>query len=115
MTALLLGLIMSFLISNDVLTAILRRVGFTHRTSGASIWSDVFYQYSEFVWVELEDGRRFGGWPTYFSDTPEEGSLFLSQAAWVDDSGNEVEIHGSGILLTKNIPIKIIRFAGNGT
>lgn len=108
-----LGLTVSYLQTNDVLTKRLRSRGFTRRSSRASVWSDVFHDVDidSYALVEFSDGRRLLGLPAYFSDTPEEGSLFLSKAEWVDDNGNRLaEINGPGILITRNLTIQTISF-----
>ena len=70
-----------------------------------SVWSDVFHDIRAYVFVEFADGRRVRGWPRYFSDTPEEGSIFLEQAAWLREDGTPEEIEGPGMLITRNMPI----------
>jgi hypothetical protein len=111
--AVTLGLTISYLQTNDVLTKRLRSAGFTRRSSRSSVWSDVFHDVDieSYALVEFVDGRRLLGLPAYFSDTPEEGSLFLAKAAWVDDSGQRLaEIEGPGILITRNLAIQTISF-----
>ena len=73
------------------------------------MWSDVFHDITTFVIIEFTDGRRLRGWPRYFSDTPEEGSIFLEHAAWILDDVTPVEIEGPGILETNNLPIQTIK------
>jgi hypothetical protein len=106
----LLGLGISWLITNDALTNWLRARGVTARSSRASVWSDVFHTVDGYVIVEFTDGRRLRGWPQHFSDTPDEGSLFLVQASWIRDDGSSVDVEGPGILVTKNLPIQTIMF-----
>lgn len=108
--ALTLGLGISFLNTNDIPTRFLRRARITRRSSRATVWSDVFHDITTFVLIEFTDGRRLRGWPRYFSDTPEEGSIFLEHAAWILDDGTPVEIEGPGILITKNLPVQTISF-----
>lgn len=108
--ALILGLVLSLLVTHDVHTKILRAVKITHLSTRASVWHDVFSDIARYVVVEFGDGRRVIGWPRYISDTPEESSLFLENAAWVLDDGTEIQIAGPGILVTKNMPIQNIIF-----
>ena len=105
-----IGIIVSFLHTNDILTRLLRWVRVTRRSSRASVWSDVFHDVTTFAIIEFTDGRRIRGWPRYFSDTPEEGSLFLEQAAWILDDGTPLEIDGPGILITNKYPIQTVAF-----
>ncbi|MBF6561003.1 MAG: hypothetical protein IVW56_11985 [Candidatus Binataceae bacterium] len=105
-----LGLAISYLSTNDLVTGFLRWIKVTKRSSRISVWSDVFHDLDEFVVVEFTDGRRVRGWPRMFSDTPEEGSLFLEKASWILDDETPVEIHGAGILITKNLRIQSVSF-----
>ena len=82
-----MGLVISALNTNDLPTRFLRWAHITRRSSRASVWSDVFHDITAFVIIEFTDGRRLRGWPRYFSDTPEEASLFLERAAWLLDDG----------------------------
>jgi len=103
-----------------------RRLGLTRRTSRASIWLDIFHDkyskknereiknreniYGAYVIVFLKDGRRVYGWPEYFSDDYNDGPvLFLTNAAWISDDGNEVEIPYPGILINGS-QIELIQF-----
>ncbi len=83
----------------------------TQRTTRHSIWNDIFEQVAtkdQIVQVELDGDRSVIGVLGYYSDDADDCSLFISQAAWVDESVSETEIPGSGILLTKNSGIRSI-------
>jgi len=60
--------------------------------------------------VELADGRGVQGIVSFYSDTAEEGSIYLSSARWIGIDSVIVEIPGPGILLTKNASIVAISF-----
>lgn len=105
-----IGLVVGVSITNDLHGRLFRLIRFTNRTSRPSIWLDVFSEVKDYVQVEFEDGRRLIGWPRYFSDTPEDSSLFLENAAWITADGSTVEISGSGILVTKEMAIEAIMF-----
>lgn len=105
-----IGLVVGASITNDLHGRLFRVVRFTNRTSRPSIWLDVFSEVKDYVQIEFEDGRRLIGWPRYFSDTPEDSSLFLENAAWIKPDGSTIEVIGSGILVTKAMPIQAIMF-----
>ena len=105
-----LGLGVSFLVTKDWLTGVLRKAGITRRSSRISVWSDAFHDIDQFVIVEFTDGRRAQGWPRLFSDTPDEASLFLEKASWILDDGTPVDIKGAGLLITKNMGIQTVSF-----
>ena len=90
---------------------IFRIVGLTERTTRNSIWNDILEREAidnQPVQVELGDGRNILGVLLYYSDASEDGSLYLTQASWVDASGQTVPIPGPGILLTKNSGIRCV-------
>ncbi|MGD0890548.1 MAG: DUF6338 family protein [Terracidiphilus sp.] len=88
-----------------------RFVGLTERTTRNSIWNDILEREAidnQPVQVELSDGRNILGVLLYYSDASEDGSLYLTQASWVDANGQTVPIPGPGILLTRNSGIRCV-------
>jgi hypothetical protein len=88
-----------------------RAVGLTERTTRNSIWNDILELEAidnQPVQVELADDRNILGVLLYYSDVSEDGSLYLTQASWVDANGQVVPIPGPGILLTKNSGIRSV-------
>jgi hypothetical protein len=107
---LFLGVGMSFIANNDLLGRLFRWMRVSRRSWRDSIWSDVFHNFGEAVQVELVDGRSIMGWLKYFSDRPDEPSLFLERAAWIGSDLQLVRIEGPGIFLTKDSGIRSIAF-----
>jgi hypothetical protein len=90
---------------------IFRKLKITERTTRRSIWNDIFEKEAskvQVVQVELADGRSILGLLTYYSDSADDCSVYVEQAAWVDSEGEQTPIPGPGILLTKNATIKSI-------
>lgn len=88
-----------------------RAIGLTERTTHNSIWNDIFEREAidnQPVQVELADGRSVLGILLYYSDTSDEGSVYLKEASWVDETGQTIPIPGPGILLTKNCEIRSV-------
>jgi hypothetical protein len=108
--AITLALLVSLSITNDLHMRLARLLKFTERTSRPTIWNDVFYGNARFVQVQFVDGRKIIGEILFFSDTPEEASLFLENAAWIGEDNSTTDIPGPGILITKNMPIETIMF-----
>ena len=54
------------------------------------------------VWVRvhLEDGRMIVGWPDYYSGESGQREVFLKNAAFMDQNGNEYPVDGPGVLVT---------------
>jgi hypothetical protein len=108
--ALGLGLLISASITNDWHMWLLRKLHVTERTARPTIWNDVFHKFSTYVQINFQDGRTLIGKPTFFSDTPDESSVFLTKAAWVKPDGVTVDIPDPGILVMKSMPIESIMF-----
>jgi len=107
--AVIYAALMSWASNNDILGRFFRKIRVTRRTWRSSIWSDVFHGYGGVIQVELADGRCVMGWLKYYSDWPENASIFLERAAWVQGE-SLIRIEGPGILLTKDCGIRSIAF-----
>jgi hypothetical protein len=108
--AIVFAAIASFAANNDLWGWLFRFLRVTRRTWRASLWSDVFHRYGGVVQVELADGRSVIGWLRYYSDRPEDRSVFLENAAWVGDNQQTIPIAGPGIFLTQYSGIVSISF-----
>lgn len=98
-------------INRDWLLSLLRKWNLTERTARSSIWSDAFQDIKQsYVNVGLEDGRSVLGFLRYYSDDWQDSSLFLEDAAWLDEDGKQLPIEGPGILLTKEAHIVFVSF-----
>jgi hypothetical protein len=87
----------------------LRRWKVTEKTSRQTLWEDVFTDQKRYVIVNLSDGRRVFGWPAYFSSTPEEGCIYLQNAAWIVD-GKYIDLPIHGLFLVEHDNIDSIEF-----
>ena len=114
--ALALGILYSANLNRDWLLWLLRKLRVTQRTARNSIWNDAFQDIpSSFVLVQLSGDRSVIGFLRYYSDEPEDASLFLEDAAWiVDEEGTQEVIDGPGILLTKGAGIESVSFLNTG-
>jgi Family of unknown function (DUF6338) len=96
-----------------------RRLRLTERTTRSSIWTDIFESEAgqeQIVQVELPGNRSILGVLLYYSDDPDENSLFIAKASWVTADGDQVPIPGQGILLTKQsgiLSISLLSPAGH--
>jgi hypothetical protein len=104
------GLFAVIYINNDW-NRVFRKLHLTERTTRNSIWTDIFESEAgreQVVQVELSGGRSVLGVLLYYSDDPDESSLFVTRAAWVTSDGEKIPIPGQGILLTKESGIRSI-------
>ncbi len=97
-------------------TRMFRALKITERTSRRSIWNDILQseaKQNQVVQIGLADGRSLLGVLKYYSDSAEECSVFLRQASWISAEGEQTEIPGAGILLTKASNISSISLLDN--
>jgi len=108
--AIILPCAIGFSINHDIHMSLLRSLGITRRTARESVWADIFNdQHRRYVVVNLRNGQRIQGWPLYYSDTPEEGTLFLEEPAWINADGKMESMKKYGILLPREV-IETIEF-----
>lgn len=107
-SSIVLPLIWGAITHYDYHMLVLRKLRLTNKTSRQTVWDDVFTNEVRFLSLHLKDDRIIVGWPTYFSNDPDEGFIYLTQAAWVDD-GEYVETNSHGILFHK-ADIEFIEF-----
>jgi hypothetical protein len=94
-----------------------RRIGLTEPTTRNSIWSDIFESEAgqeQAVQVELSGRGSVLGVLLYYSVDPEESSVFVTLAAWIEPDGKKIPIPGQGILLTKESGIGSISLLDRG-
>ena len=108
--AVVLAVLVSSATNHDWFGRFFRWIGVTSHTWRPAIWNDVFLSHSGVVQVELADRRSVIGWLKYYSDRPDNASLFLERASWVREDGGCTEIAGPGILLTSECGIRSIMF-----
>ncbi len=106
--AIILAVAVAAMMNNNFPLSLFQRWRITQRTFRPSVWNDVSNKGTQYVQVELADGRNVMGWLAYFSDTPQEAALYLEDAAWLTEDLSQVPINGPGILLTKESGIRAI-------
>lgn len=105
-----LPLLLGFLSTTDIHMKLLRKLKITNKTARETVWLDVFTEQKRYVIVNLADGRRVFGWPMYYSNNPEEGCLYLYDAAWINDEGKYIDLKIHGLFLVKKDNIESIEF-----
>ena len=109
--AVLFSSVYGAMLQHDWLHRLLRKTGITEKTSRTSVWNDVLQDIKRaYLLVEIKDGRRVIGYLTYYSDDPDQSSLFLEDAAWLTDEGEQFVVDGPGVFLTKEAGIVAITF-----
>jgi hypothetical protein len=112
--ALVLGAVWGWIQGHDYPSKLLRAFRLTERSSRDSVWKDVFLsQKKGYVQVGLADGRSAIGVLANYSDSGKERAIFLTDASWVVESGDQdslIPIPGAGLLLTDKSEIQFVMF-----
>lgn len=107
--SIVLPIVIGWINAKNLLLRLLNKIGVTPKTSRESVWLDVFSDIKKFVIINLKDGRRIYGWPLYFSNTPEEGMIYLAYPAWIKDE-KYIDLDNEGIFLVEKENIESIEF-----
>jgi hypothetical protein len=107
------AILYSACLEHDWLLIPFRKLHITEKTTRPSIWIDAFQDIAEddcYLMVGISRGRTVLGYLSYYSDDPDESSIFLEDAAWLKENGDQQPIDGPGILLTKQSGIEYVAF-----
>ncbi|HDS1040276.1 TPA: hypothetical protein QDZ42_003140 [Stenotrophomonas maltophilia] len=81
-----LGMGLAHAANKDLFHGVLRRAGFTTRTSHPSEWYCVLGTRPAFVVLQLKDGRRLTGYPKEWPVSPAAGQFYIQMPAWLVDA-----------------------------
>lgn len=102
--AIILGVLLSFFMTNDAFFRQARRLRITSRTAFPSEWYGAFASKPpKYVVLHLEGSRRITGYPIEWPTEPTAGHFRLTDAAWLDDENNETALDTNDSIL---IPAK---------
>lgn len=90
--ALLLGVLVAYFTNKDSFHKLLRRWGFTSRTSHPSEWFGAFTDHVTYIILHLRDGRRLYGWPKEWPIDPKQGQFYIQVPSWIDDDANAIDL-----------------------
>lgn len=88
----------------------LRFFGISSQSGRATIWLDVFAEYRKFVVVHLSDERRVSGWVLHYSNSSDDGNIYLSEPRWIDSENKFIPNDSHGIFFVKKELIDFIEF-----
>jgi Family of unknown function (DUF6338) len=108
-TALILGLLGSWVANQDKLHGYLRRKGISQRSSRPSEWCDVFSKYQLPVTLHFKDDRRLFGWPEEWPSDPEKGHFFIVLPTWTHEAAVQTMTGVEGILVNVS-DIRLVEF-----
>lgn len=90
LVAVALGLLFAFLMNNDFLHGLLRKLRITQLTSYPTEWYSTFSKNKIYIVLHLKDQRRLYGWPFEWPSSPQEGHFVLEDAEWLLDKPNKL-------------------------
>ena len=113
--SLIIPIIFSFLITNDLHMSIARKLQITRRSSRHSVWYDTFCDNQKYIIINFENGRRLYGWPNDYSDSQKNYFIYLTQPAWIIENSKTkkreyIDLDIDGILITSEQKIESIEF-----
>jgi hypothetical protein len=111
--SLLSALGVCYILNHDLIGAALRKLRVTTQSGRATIWLDVFAEYKRFVIVHLKDQRRVFGWVQHYSNSPDDGYIYLYEPKWITDDNKFIESTSHGLFFTKRELIDFIEFTNS--
>lgn len=112
-TALVLGLLGSWVANCDKLHGYLRRKGISQRSSRPSEWCDVFSKYQLPVTLHFKDDRRLFGWPEEWPSDPGKGHFFIVLPTWTHEAPAQPMTGVEGILVDVS-DVRFVEFVKRG-
>ena len=97
--AILLGIISSYLMNNDIIHQIFRssKLKITRESSYPSEWYFAFARYSKcYVVLHMHGERRLYGWATEWPSRPDKGHFLIEDGEWLSKETNDGEQIATG-------------------
>ncbi len=81
--AAVLGIVFAYLMNNDSIHAVLRKMRVTNQTSYPSEWYGTFSENKNYIVLHFTDGRRLYGWPREWPTNPASGHFVIAEPEWL--------------------------------
>jgi hypothetical protein len=108
--AIVLGVLLSFFMTNDAFFSLARRLHLTTRTPYPSEWYGAFATKPRYVTLHLEGKRRILGYPIEWPTEPTSGHFRLINAAWLNDNNSEIPLDGNDSILISATQVEMVEF-----
>lgn len=105
----------SALVEHGLLLRVARGLRLTTRTGRASAWLDAFAFSPAHVELYFKDGDRILGWPVLYSDSAEEGMIYLQDPVRVTEDGRHEELPAQGLFCCNRSELKFLTFVHKRT
>lgn len=114
LVAIVLGVLLSFFMTNDGFFRLARRFKITSRTAFPSEWYGAFAaRPPRYVVLHLEGSRRISGYPIEWPTEPTSGHFKLIDAAWLDDENKETALSADDSILIAAKQVEMVEFLKN--
>lgn len=105
-----LALVSAYVLNNDILHRLFRRIGVTRETSYPFELYSTFSQHRDcYVVLHLSGQRRLYGWPAEWPSHPGRGHFRILEAEWLTDNG-AVPAAGVSAILIPATQVEIVEF-----
>jgi len=112
--AIVLGVLLSFFMTNDAFFRQARRLGITSRTAFPSEWYGAFASRPpKYVVLHLEGSRRIIGYPIEWPTESTAGHFRLTDAAWLDEENNETALRTNDSILIPAKQVEMVELLRN--
>ena len=112
--AIVLGVLISFFMTNDTFFSLARKLKLTSRTPYPSEWYGAFKNKPpRYVVLHLENDRRIIGYPLEWPTEPTSGHFRLTDAAWLDNDNKEINLNIDESILIPAKQIGLVEFLKN--
>ena len=111
--AFVLGVLLSFFMTNDAFFSLAGRLRLTSRTPYPLEWYGAFATKPRYIVLHLEGSRHISGYPVEWPTEPTSGHFRLAEAAWLDDKNSETPLDGDDSILIPAKQVEIVEFLKN--
>lgn len=109
--AILLGIVVAHVSTDDRFFSAARRLRLTSRTPYPTEWYAAFAaRPPRYVVLHLEGSRRISGYPIEWPTEPTTGHFRLKDAAWIDDDQTETPLYADDSILLPAKQVEMVEF-----
>jgi hypothetical protein len=106
--AIVVGVMLSYFMTNDSFFKIARRLQLTSRTPYPSEWYGAFATEPRYLVLHLAGSRRISGYPIEWPTEPTAGHFRLTDAAWINDDNSETLLDADQSILIEAKQVEMV-------
>ena len=106
-----LAVLLAYVLNNDVVHRVLRRIGITRETSYPSEWYSTFagHKYCPYVVLHMRGQRRLFGWLEEWPSQPDEGHFRIAEGEWLEND-KRIPAEGVAAILIPTGEVEMVEF-----